>query len=99
MFDENGFIDQILAKYGEMIDARGVQRVLLHCEILQMLTTLQTGLKNQRQAHQQEKQVLLDQIEQMRQQIHANLDPDGGIIGGEQIKIDLTNLTEENQNG
>ena len=65
MYDSITMIDAILKKIGALVDSRGIDKCILACEIVQMLTNLQDGIKKESEANKREIANLLDQLNKL----------------------------------
>ena len=95
MLNHIQFVDKILEKLGEIVDAKGMAKAILIVEVGKMLMTLETGLKNDEDNHRKNIEELQRQIDELTQQLNS-----GEPI--EKVHIDLTpavSVKEVDQNG
>ena len=95
MLNHIQFVDQILDKLGELVDAKGMTKAILIVEIGKMLMTLENGLKNDEENHRKNIEELQRQIDELTQQLNS-----GEPI--EKVHIELTptvSVKEVDQNG
>ena len=66
------FIDQIILKLGEIVEAKGMDKAILVVEIGKMLVTLQTGICNSEKIHEDEVKLLQEQIDDLVKQLNGD---------------------------
>lgn len=96
MSDKFGVIDIMINKINSLADANGITRCVLLVELIQMLSTLKNGLKDEDNAHEQRISILESQLEQLT--TPPTPEPGGEVLGGEIYTFGLSEGDENATN-